>query len=82
MQHRIDLVTEAIAVRAAQEREAQEAQVAEQEAQRTVYVARDGTAEVYWYNQSSMPSNTNFDRVVAMTEAEALAQGKQHSKKE
>ncbi|MFR4032514.1 MAG: DNA/RNA non-specific endonuclease [Streptococcus sp.] len=53
-----------------------------QEESRTVYVARHGTADVYWYDINSMPSNTNKANVVTMTEADALAQGKRHTSKE
>ncbi|WP_277294273.1 hypothetical protein [Streptococcus hyointestinalis] len=47
-----------------------------------MYVARDGTADVYWYSLSNMPRNTNFGRVVSMTEQEAIARGKRHTVKE
>ena len=53
-----------------------------QEESRTVYVARHGTADVYWYDINSIPSNTNKANVVTMTEADALAQGKRHTSKE
>ena len=53
-----------------------------QEENRTVYVARHGTADVYWYDINSMTSNTNKANVVTMTEADALAQGKRHTSKE
>ena len=53
-----------------------------QEESRTVYVARHGTADVYWYDINSMPNNTNKANVVTMTEADALAQGKRHTTKE
>ena len=55
---------------------------AEQQQTRTVYVARNGTADVYWYSMENMPSNTRFDRVVSMTEADAIASGKRHTSKE
>lgn len=48
----------------------------------TVYVARQGTADVYWYNQANMPRNTNWANVVTMSEAEAIAAGKRHTSKE
>ena len=54
----------------------------EKEESRTVYVARHGTADVYWYDINSMPSNTNKANVVTMTEADAIAQGKRHTTKE
>lgn len=52
------------------------------EQERTVYVARQGRAQAYWYDISNMPSNTNFANVVTMTESQALAQGKHHTSKE
>jgi len=55
---------------------------AEQQQTRTVYVARNGTADVYWYSMENMPSNTRFDRVVSMTEADAIVSGKRHTSKE
>lgn len=54
----------------------QQAQIQQAENNRIVYVARNGTSNVYFYTQESMPYNTNLSRVVAMTEAEAKAQGK------
>ncbi|MCS4488140.1 DNA/RNA non-specific endonuclease [Streptococcus sciuri] len=48
----------------------------------TVYVARQGTADVYWYSKANMPSNTNWGNVVTMSEAEAIAAGKRHTSKE
>ncbi len=60
---------------------AQPAQPAQEES-RTVYVARQGTADVYWYDINNMPANTNFGNVVTMTESEAIAQGKRHTLKE
>ena len=50
-----------------------------QEEQRTVYVAKKGKSDVYWYIKGNMPSNTNWDNVVEMTEAQAKSQGKRHS---
>lgn len=47
-----------------------------------VYVARNGSADVYWYSFDNMPSNTNFSRVVQMSEEEALNLGKRHTSKE
>ena len=66
---------------AAQQQEAAAAQEAQQQ-ERTVYVARNGTAEVYWYSIDNMPRNTRFDRVVTMTEADAINAGKRHTSKE
>lgn len=53
-----------------------------QEEQRTVYVAKKGKSDVYWYIKGNMPSNTNWDNVVEMTEAQAKSQGKRHSSRE
>ena len=53
-----------------------------QEESRTVYVARQGTADVYWYDINSMPKNTNKSNVVTMSEADAISQGKRHTTKE
>ncbi|MGT2895463.1 DNA/RNA non-specific endonuclease [Streptococcus entericus] len=47
-----------------------------------VYIARNGSADVYWYSLDNMPSNTNFSRVVQMSEEEALNLGKRHTSKE
>lgn len=47
-----------------------------------VYIARSGNADVYWYSKENMPANTNFSRVVEMSEADALALGKRHTTKE
>ncbi|MEY8514635.1 Stk1 family PASTA domain-containing Ser/Thr kinase [Lactococcus taiwanensis] len=47
--------------------------------ERTVYVADEGKAEVYWYDKNNMPSTTVWDKVVTMTEQEALAAGKHHA---
>ena len=66
--------------RIAQE-EAQKAAAAQQQ-ERTVYVARNGAASVYWYNINNMPRNTRFDRVISMTEAAAITAGKRHSSRE
>ena len=85
---RIGQVQNAINQRAEEARLAEEARqeaerlAVEQQQTRTVYVARYGKADVYWYSMESMPSNTRFDRVVAMTEADAIASGKQHTSKE
>ena len=85
---RIGQVQNAINQRAEEARLAEEArqeaerQAAEQQQTRTVYVARFGKADVYWYNMENMPSNTRFDRVITMTEADAIASGKRHTSKE
>ncbi|VTT23987.1 hypothetical protein [Streptococcus gordonii] len=85
---RIGRAQNAINQRAEEARLAEEArqeaerQTAEQQQTRTVYVARNGTADVYWYSMENMPSNTRFDRVVSMTEADAIASGKRHTSKE
>ena len=47
-----------------------------------VYVARNGSADVYWYSKDSMPRNTNFSKVVEMSEEQALSLGKRHTSKE
>ena len=72
---------EAAAAQAQQQQEAAAAQEAQQQ-ERTVYVARNGTADVYWYSIDNMPRNTRFDRVVSMTEANAINAGKRHTSKE
>ena len=72
---------EAAAAQAQQQQEAATVQEAQQQ-ERTVYVARNGTAEVYWYSIDNMPRNTRFDRVVTMTEADAINAGKHHTSKE
>ncbi len=85
---RIGRVQNAINQRAEEARLAEEArqeaerQAAEQQQTRTVYVARNRTADVYWYSMENMPSNTRFDKVVSMTEADAIASGKRHTSKE
>ena len=85
---RIGQVQNAINQQAEEARLAEEArqeaerQAAEQQQTRTVYVARYGRADVYWYSMENMPSNTRFDRVVSMTEADAIASGKRHTSKE
>ena len=48
----------------------------------TVYVAKKGKSDVYWYYKENMPANTNKKNVVEMTEAEAKRQGKVHTSKE
>ena len=72
---------EAAAAQAQQQQEAAAAQEAQQQ-ERTVYVARNGTADVYWYSIDNMPRNTRFDRVVSTTEANAINAGKRHTSKE
>ncbi|HFI0564120.1 TPA: DNA/RNA non-specific endonuclease [Streptococcus suis] len=47
-----------------------------------VYVARNGSANVYWYQKENMPANTNFAKVVEMSEVQALQLGKRHTTKE
>ena len=49
---------------------------------RTVYVANEGKATVYWYNKKNMPAKTNQAKVVEMSESQAKAQGKTHAGKE
>ena len=49
---------------------------------RTVYVANEGKATVYWYDKKRMPSKTNKAKVVEMSESQAKAQGKNHAEKE
>ena len=49
---------------------------------RIVYVASNGTSDVYWYNMSNMPKNTNLNNVIQMTEQEAINSGKRHAIKE
>ena len=71
--HRVGLVQNAITVR--------EQQAAAQE-QRIVYVAQYGKSPAYWYNINNMPSNTRKDKVITMSEAEAIRAGKHHSNKE
>ena len=72
---------EAAAAQAQQQQEAAIAQEAQQQ-ERTVYVARNGTADVYWYSIDNMPRNTHFDRVVSMTKTNAINAGKRHTSKE
>ena len=72
---------EAAAAQAQQQQEAAAAQEAQQQ-ERTVYVARNGTADVYCYSIDNMPRNTRFDRVVSTTEANAINAGKRHTSKE
>ena len=79
--YRIELVQNAINVRAQQAAEAAQQQADAQE-QRTVYVAQYGKSSAYWYNIDNMPSNTRRDKVITMSEADAIRAGKHHSSKE
>ena len=47
-----------------------------------VYVARNGSADVYWYSKDNMPRNTNFANVIEMSEEQALSLGKRNTSKE
>lgn len=49
---------------------------------RIVYVANFGKSQAYWYSTSNMPARTNMSKVVEMSESEAKAMGKHHSKTE
>ena len=49
---------------------------------RTVYVANEGKATVYWYDKKRMPAKTSQAKVVEMSESQAKAQGKTHAEKE
>ena len=71
---------EAAAAQAQQQQEAATVQEAQQQ-ERTVYVARNGTADD-WYSLDNMPRNTRFDRVVTMTKADAINAGKHRTSKE
>ncbi|HHT7738221.1 DNA/RNA non-specific endonuclease [Streptococcus suis] len=59
-------------------------QVAQSEIQLApvVYIARNGNADVYWYSKENMPANTNFAKVIEMSEEQALSLGKRHTTKE
>ncbi|MDE1691216.1 DNA/RNA non-specific endonuclease [Streptococcus suis] len=59
-------------------------QVAQSETQlaTVVYIARNGNADVYWYSKENMPANTNFAKVIEMSEEQALSLGKRHTTKE
>ncbi|MDR1018511.1 MAG: DNA/RNA non-specific endonuclease [Lachnospiraceae bacterium] len=48
----------------------------------TVYVTGGGSSDVYWFSKDNMPSNTNMNNIVTMTEQEAKDQGKRHSLKD
>ncbi|HFI2692591.1 TPA: DNA/RNA non-specific endonuclease [Streptococcus suis] len=73
-------VQQRAAAAAAQVNQAETAEPVVQD--RIVYVARNGTAEVYWYDINNMPKKTNFNNVVQMTEQEAINLGKRHTTKE
>ena len=49
---------------------------------RTVYVANEGKATVYWYDKKRMPAKTYKAKVVEMSESQGKAQGKTHAEKE
>ena len=87
--HRVVLVQNAITVRAQQAEQARQAaaatpqpQPAADQEQRIVYVAQYGNSPAYWYNINNMPSNTRKDKVIKMSEADAIRAGKHHSNKE
>ena len=89
--HRVGLVQNAITVRAHQAEQARQAaaatpqpqpQPAADQEQRIVYVAQYGNSPAYWYNINNMPSNTRKDKVITMSEADAIRAGKHHSNKE
>lgn len=88
--HRVGLVQNAITLRAQQARQAAAAtpqpqpqpQPAADQEQRIVYVAQYGNSPAYWYNINNMPSNTRKDKVITMSEADAIRAGKHHSNKE
>lgn len=44
-----------------------------------VYVTSNGQSKVYWYNKDHLPEKVNLNKVVEMTEQEALNRGKHHS---
>ncbi|MFO9689175.1 DNA/RNA non-specific endonuclease [Weissella confusa] len=46
---------------------------------RVVYVTGGGSSKVYWYGTDRMPSSTNMNNVIQMTENEAIQAGKRHS---
>ena len=85
--HRVGLVQNAITVRAQQAaattpQPQQQPQPAADQEQRVVYVAQYGKSPAYWYNINNMPSNTRKDKVIEMSEADAIRAGKHHSNKE
>ncbi|NQG20113.1 hypothetical protein HO710_09150 [Streptococcus suis] len=55
---------------------------ASQELAPVVYIARNGKADVYWYSKDNMPKNTNWSKVISMSEQEAKDLGKRHTSKE
>ncbi|CRH90443.1 Uncharacterised protein [Chlamydia trachomatis] len=75
---RVDAVVNAINIK----EEQAAAKATAQQQNRIVYVARQGTANVYRYSKNSIPSNTNWNNMVEMTEADAIANGKRPSKRE
>ncbi|MGV3082680.1 DNA/RNA non-specific endonuclease, partial [Streptococcus dysgalactiae] len=52
------------------------------DSQRIVYVASNGSSPVYWYHKENLPAGVNLDRLVEMTEQDALSRGKKHSSTE
>ncbi|EFY02227.1 DNA/RNA non-specific endonuclease [Streptococcus dysgalactiae subsp. dysgalactiae] len=50
--------------------------------QRIVYVASNGSSPVYWYHKENLPAGVNLDRLVEMTEQDALSRDKKHSSTE
>ncbi|MGT2744786.1 DNA/RNA non-specific endonuclease [Streptococcus phocae subsp. phocae] len=49
---------------------------------REVHITRNGRSKVYWYHKINMPASTTFANVVTISEDEAIASGKHHSKRE
>ncbi len=47
-----------------------------------VYIAGQGTSDVYWFDKSNMPSTTKLENVVEMPLSQAIANGKRHSMNE
>lgn len=52
------------------------------DSQTIVYVASNGNSPVYWYHKENLPAGVNLDRLVEMTEQDALSRGKKHSSTE
>jgi DNA-entry nuclease len=50
--------------------------------QRIVYITGGGKSKVYWYSKDNMPSSTNMNNIIEMTEQEAIDAGKRHSMNE
>ncbi|MGT2744572.1 DNA/RNA non-specific endonuclease [Streptococcus phocae subsp. phocae] len=50
--------------------------------QTIVYVTGNGQSKAYWYKKENMSERVNLDKVVEMTEQEALDRGKHHSSTE